>query len=225
MQEERDHKGLFGMVRSFIIEDAPEDEHAAAEQPLVAHEPHARPAARDGVDAMFSEIEAQVAGKPAAPAAKGAGAGQAAPTVTTAAPSSGTLPTDILPADVQKVIKLIEALPAVLTPEQVRPLLQATMDAANLNSQTVALQVSDSTKRAEDAIAAAQNEIARLESEREETLGRLTRLMEAARSQCADGVAAQGARIADLTAALSTLGRVSTFMEGTGAPDGTEKKL
>jgi hypothetical protein len=230
MQEDRDHKGIFDRMRSFIIEDVPDGEAP----PDTLHET-AAPATRapgrgnDDVDKMFADIEADVAaksGKPGAP--KVAAAGPQPVQTAPAAPSMPIGPVmangEVLPPDVQKVVKLIDALPAVLTKEQVQPLLTATMDAANLNMQSISLQVEDGKRRAEEAIASANQEITRLESEREETLARLAKLMEAAKSQCTEAMAAQQTRIGELTAALNTLARVSNYLPGAPAPDVTETK-
>jgi len=229
MQEDRDHKGFLDRMRSFIIEDAPEGESTPAEGLHENHVPsaHAPGHGSDDVDKMFADIEAEVSTKPGRPGSpKPAGPVAGVVTGPAAAPvvPSSAVANDVLPPDVQKVVKLIDALPAVLTREQVQPLLVATMDAASLSAQTVTLEVEDSRRRAEEGIAAANQEIARLEAEREETLARLNKLMEASRAQCADAVAAQQGRIGELTAALNTLARVSSILPAASAQERTETK-
>jgi hypothetical protein len=220
MQEDREHKGLFGMVRSFIIEDAPEDEPQHDREPARESETRAHTAGSGAeVDKMFAELEAEAAAKSGPQHPEGPTEPAATPVQPVAAAA-----TEVIPPEVQKVVKLIGALPAVLTPEQVKPLLAATMEAANLNVQAVAVQAGEARTRAQEGIESAKGEIARLEAEREQTLARLVKLMDAARAQCAEGVAAQQARIADFTGALNVLSRVGAFIDVSAAPDGTEKK-
>lgn len=235
MQEDKDHKGFLDRMRSFIVEDMPDGDTPPVE---ALHEnspadPRAAGHGNDDVDKMFADIEAEVStksGKPGAPKSGSPASGAESRPVTSslASPPLPMSPViangEVIPADVRKVVRLIDALPAVLTKEQVQPLLTATMDAANLNMQSVALQVDDGRRRAEEAIAGANQEIVRLEADREETLARLAKLMEASRSQCTEAVAAQQTRIGELTAALNTLARVSNFMPGAPAPDVTEKR-
>lgn len=222
MQEDRDHKGLLDRMRSFIIEDAPAGEEQ--ELPNAAEgDPAGKPPVRkqnDDVDRMFADIESQVSTKSGGtlPAAAQAPAAGGAPLSSSAAVGS------VLTPDVQKVVKLIDALPAVLTKEQVQPLLVATMDAASLDAKVVSAHIEDGKRQAAEGIAGAQQEIVRLENDREDTIARLEKLMEAARAQCTQGVAAQQARAGELTAAMNTLARVSEYLPGAPAQNAAEKR-
>jgi len=224
MQEDRDHKGFLNRVRSFIIEDVPadsEEESDAHEAVPAQANPVPAKHGSDDVDRMFADIESEVSGgvKPPAQTAVAHSASVDGP--ATASPSSGG---DVLSADVKRVIKIIDSLPQVLTREQVMPILAATMEAANIDAVAVAAQLNESKRSATDAIVAAQQEIDRVEHDCEETLARLQKLMEAARSQSIENVAAQQKRIGELNAALETLARVSGYLATAPASTATEIK-
>lgn len=223
MSESKEHKSFLGALRGVFVEDIPEEEHethiSIKDGPKVP--PSAPRGGGDDVDQMFADIEAQVTGKPAAAPGKVANPAAQPPVQQTKAPgpSPSVIEGDVITPDVKRVLKLLNALPPVLTKEQVQPVLRATIEAANLNADAVALEAVTSRGRAEQGIAAANTEIERLESEREQTLARLEKLMEAAREQCAQGVAAQQTRSAQYAEAIQTLARVCEYLPSpTNAP-------